>query len=165
MESLHGFVGIGTWETTAEFRNLRIISNGKTITGVVPGNALADCRVARGDWDITPNLIRQMSTATDTALLFGDASWLDYDFFVDARKVSGNEGFLIYFATADMATPSRWVIGGWTNTRHALQSAGIPADAKPGKIETGRWYKIHVSLRGNTVIASIDGKVIHKETR
>ena len=165
MESLHGFVGIGTWETTAEFRNLRIISNGKTITGVVPGNALADCRVARGDWDITPNLIRQMSTATDTALLFGDASWLDYDFFVDARKVSGNEGFLIYFATADMATPSRWVIGGWSNTRHALQSPGIPSGTKPGKIETGRWYKIHVSLRGNTVIASIDGKVIHKETR
>ena len=165
MESLHGFVGIGTWETTAEFRNIRIITNGKMIAAVAPGNALADCQIARGDWDITPNLIRQTSTATDTALVFGDAAWHDYDFFVDARKVSGNEGFLIYFATADMAAPSRWVIGGWTNVRHALQSPGIPADAKPGKIETGRWYKIHIRLRGNTVTASIDGKVIHKETR
>ena len=165
MESLHGFVGIGTWETTAEFRNLRIISNGKTITGVVPGNALADCRVARGDWDIAPNLIRQTSTATDTALLFGDAAWHDYDFHLEARKISGNEGFLIYFATADVATPSRWNIGGWSNSRHALQSPGIPSGTKPGKIETGRWYKIQITLRGNTITARLDGKVIHQETR
>jgi hypothetical protein len=165
MESLHGFVGIGSWETTAEFRNIRVVTAGKTIAKLAPGDALASCHVARGDWDVSQGIIRQTSMATDTALVFGDATWHDYDFFVDARKISGNEGFLIYFATADVASPSRWNIGGWSNTRHALQSAGIPASSKPGKIETGRWYKIHIRIRGNSVTASIDGKVIHQETR
>jgi len=165
VESLHGLVGVGTWETIAEFRNLRIVRNGKIFASVAPGDALSMCRASRGTWEIDQAIIRQTSTATDTALVFGDASWQDYDFSVDARKVSGNEGFLIYFATPDTATPSRWNIGGWSNTRHALQSPGIPSSSKPGKIETGRWYKIHISVRGNTVTARLNGNIIHKESR
>lgn len=165
MESLHGLVGVGTWETRADFRNFRVVIAGKTIAKLAPGDALTTCHIARGDWDISQSIIRQTSTATDTALLFGNPEWHDYDFHLEARKVSGNEGFLIYFATADVASPSRWNIGGWSNTRHALQSAGIPASSKPGKIETGRWYKIHIRIRGNSVTASIDGKVMHQETR
>lgn len=65
----------------------------------------------------------------------------------------------------DPAYPSRWNIGGWSNSRHALQSPGIPSATKQGKIETGREYKIHIRLRGNTVTARLNGKVIHKETR
>ena len=165
MESLHGLVGIGTWETTAEFRNLRVVVSGRTAAAVAPGTALSTCRASRGTWEIDQAIIRQTSTATDTVLLFGEPEWHDYDFHVDARKVSGNEGFLIYFATPDAATPSRWNIGGWSNSRHALQSPGIPSATKPGKIETGRWYKIHISLRGNTVTARLNGSIIHKESR
>ena len=165
MESLKGFVGIGTWETTAEFRNFRVVTAGKTIAKLAPGDALASCHVARGDWDVSQSTIRQTSTATDTALLFGNPEWHDYDFHLEARKISGKEGFLIYFATPDVASPSRWNIGGWSNTRHALQSPGIPASSKEGKIEAGRWYKIHITLRGNSVTARLDGKVIHHETR
>ena len=90
MESLHGFVGIGTWETIAEFRNIRVVTAGKTIANLAPGDALETCRIARGDWDVSQGIIRQTSTATDTALLFGDAAWHDYDFHLEARKISGN---------------------------------------------------------------------------
>ena len=165
MESLHGFVGVGTWETKADFRNFRVVTAGKTIAKLAPGDALTTCHVARGDWEVSQGIIRQTSTETDTALLFGNSEWHDYDFHLEARKVSGNEGFLIYFATPDVASPSRWNIGGWSNTRHALQSPGIPASSKEGKIEAGRWYKIHITLRGNSVTARLDGKVIHHETR
>ncbi|MFM7187866.1 MAG: hypothetical protein ACKO14_08605 [Armatimonadota bacterium] len=112
MESLHGFVGLGTWETIAEFRNIRVVIAGKTIAQVAPGTALSTCHTARGDWEVTGNIIRQSSLAMDTALLFGAAEWHDYDLYVEARKVSGKEGFLIYFATPDVGSPSPWNIGG-----------------------------------------------------
>jgi len=64
-----------------------------------------------------------------------------------------------------VASQSRWNIGGWANTRHALQSPGIPASSTAGKIDAGRGYKIHITLRGNTITARLDGKVIHQETR
>jgi len=71
IESHHGFVGMGTWETIAEYRNIRVVTAGKSIAQAAPGTALSSCHITRGDWEVIGNIIRQSSSATDTALHFG----------------------------------------------------------------------------------------------
>ena len=66
---------------------------------------------------------------------------------------------------SDAHVKSWWNIGGWGNTRHAIEAPGISADPVPGSIETGRWYDIKVELRGNRIRTFLDGQLIHSASK
>ena len=55
-------------------------------------------------------------------------------------------------------------LGGWNNTQHGIEqivdgAKGQVATAS-GTIEAGRWYDIELKVKGDSVIASLDGKQI-----
>ena len=54
-----------------------------------------------------------------------------------------------------------WNIGGWGNTRHAIEMDGIAGNDVPGSIETGRWYDIRIEVQGASIKCFLDGKLIH----
>ena len=59
-----------------------------------------------------------------------------------------------------------WNIGGWGNTKHALErrtgSGNVPfGNEVPGRIENDRWYDIRVEVGGQNVLCYLDGKLIH----
>lgn len=162
---MHGMVGVGTWETEAEFKDIRVTHDGKTLFDSNKPGSLDGMQTGRGDWRVNNGVIQQTSDETDARALFGDPMWSDYTLSLKARKVSGNEGFLILFAAPD-ATAKSWLnLGGWGNTQHGIESPGIAAERVPGKIETGRWYDIRIALKGNTVLAFLDGKLILRGKR
>ncbi len=46
-------------------------------------------------WALTDDALVQQGGGTDVRLLFGEPTWSDYEFTVEARKMGGAEGFLI----------------------------------------------------------------------
>ena len=91
----------------------------------------------------------------------GDKDWTDYTFSLKARKLGGAEGFLILFRVQDENQKSWWNIGGWGNSRHAIEIGGEVGQSVPGRIETGRWYDIRIELAGSSIKCYLDGKLVH----
>jgi alpha-L-arabinofuranosidase len=118
-----------------------------------------------GRWEVRDGALRQLSDGEGVKALAGDPQWTDYTLTLKARKISGNEGFLILFNNQNADEKYWWNIGGWGNTRRNLEGGGLPDSSVNGRIETGRWYDIKVEIQGTKVTCYLDGKVIHRVTR
>jgi alpha-L-arabinofuranosidase len=91
----------------------------------------------------------------------GDKGWKDSTFSLKARKLAGAEGFLILFRVQVENQKSWWNIGGWGNSRHAIEIGGEVGQSVPGQIETGWWYDIRIELAGSSIKCYLDGKLVH----
>lgn len=171
-----GMIGVGTWNTTAEFDNIKVID---TETGELLGEQTFDTNtftthwknVADGKFKVTEGKLRQTnattsSTTTGTVAYYGSKDWRNYTFTVEATKLSGSEGFLIPFVVQDKNEHYFWNIGGWNNTVSCLQqvSGGTKSDQVAGTvkncvIETGKTYELKVVVTDETVKCYIDGKL------
>ncbi len=157
-----GAIGVGTWATQAEFKDIKVTSGGKTLLACDFANDTTGWRfLGSGDWKAEGGALRQNSQATDVRGIAGDKSWTDYTYSLKARKLGGAEGFLILFNVQNDTDKSWWNIGGWNNDHHAVEMGGFVSNEVKGSIETGRWYDITVEVKGSRVRCLLDGKVIH----
>ena len=160
---LRGQIGVGTWKTHAEYKDIRVVSKeGITLFESSFSKGLAGWKMEGGDWKIAEGALRQEADGENLRATAGDPSWSDYTLTLKARKLAGDEGFLVLFATPDAKNPTWWDIGGWGNREHSLQGAGLVENHVPGSVETGRWYDIRVELKGRSIKAYLDGKLIHE---
>jgi len=156
-----GAIGVGTWRTRAEFKDIKVTCNGETLAAPDLNSTKGWKLLGDGDWKANDGVLTQTSNAENVRAIFGDKKWTDYTLSLKARKLSGAEGFLILFRTQRDGEKSWWNIGGWGNTRHALEIGGIESQPVEGHIETGRWYDIRVELKGSSIKCYLDGKLIH----
>lgn len=110
--------------------------------------------------------MQQTAGGSDRRAIAGDASWTDYTLTLKARKLGGAEGFLIMFHLRDQDNWVWWNLGGWGNTRHALENCvaggkSILGNEVPGRIDSGRWYDIRVETLAQTVRCYLDGRLVH----
>jgi alpha-L-arabinofuranosidase len=159
---LRGRVGLGTWRTQAEFKDVKVTAGGKTLYQFDPAQQLDGWDERNGEWSVVDGVIRQTSEAENVRLFTGDAGWEDYTLTLKARKLAGSEGFLISFASTNDEAPSWWNLGGWVNTMHGIEMPGATAMQTAGKIETGRWYDIRIEVRGPTFACYLDDKLVHE---
>ena len=163
-----GKIGLGTWETQAEYKDIKVTFGGKTLYQKDFANGDADWALGQGEWKTQDGTFRQMSLASDCRASAGDAQWGDYTYTLKARKISGLEGFLIQFHLQDDGTRIWWNIGGWRNVRSALQrfNGGDVREigSVPMVVETGRWYDIKIEVSGRSIRCSLDGKLITETT-
>jgi hypothetical protein len=160
-EPIRGKVGVGTWQTQAEFKDVRVTKGDQTLFASDFAKGHDGWTIRRGTWITVDGILRQTSDEPGAVITVGDASWADYTLTLKARKLSGNEGFLILFGLPDDKSKSWWNLGGWGNARHGIESQGLFARPVDGKIETGRWYDIRITLRGDKVEAYLDGQLVH----
>jgi alpha-L-arabinofuranosidase len=156
-----GMIGVGTWLTQAEFKDIRVTRDGQTLFAGDFANNTAGWKLLGGDWNTQDGTLRQRSNAENVRAVAGDKTWTDYTYSLKARKLSGAEGFLILFRVQDEGQKSWWNIGGWGNQRHALEMGGIGDAEVPGRIETGRWYDIRIELKGPNIKCYLDDKLVH----
>ena len=158
-----GRIGVGSFRTVAEYTDIRVIApDGRAMFQSDFSTALNGWEIAGGDWVVTEGALRQKSGEENVFALAGDFSWGDYTLSLKARKVSGDEGFMVLFHTRAPGSRMLWNIGGWGNTAHAFSGGGLNEDQVRGSIETGRWYDLRVELRGATVKGFIDGKLVQQ---
>jgi alpha-L-arabinofuranosidase len=163
IEASKGMIGVGTWNTEAEFKDIKVTApDGKTLfTSDFSTNS--DGWKLLGDgaqWSVQDGALRQSAEKEFIRAIAGDKSWTDYTLTLKARKISGREGFLILFHITGDEDRTWWNIGGWNNTQDAVESGGT-IDQKPGRIETGRWYDIRVVVSGKNVKCYLDGQLVH----
>jgi alpha-L-arabinofuranosidase len=167
---ISGRVGVGTWNTAAEFKDLRVERAGQVVYQSNFAGGAADWapqtgrgQGGRGTWGVVDGAYRQSSEVVGFSYV-GDASWTDVTISVKARKISGAEGFLVLAGTAD-GRRVQWNVGGWNNRQTAIQAGDtIIGQAVRGTVETGRWYDVKVEVRDRTVHGYLDGTLISEAT-
>jgi hypothetical protein len=158
-------VGVGTWKTQAEFKEFKVVKDGKTLWDGDLSRGLQGWKTSSGQWTVKDGVLSQTSPDEDVRALWGDPSWTDYTYSVKARKISGDEGFLILFGMPDEAGKVWWNIGGWGNTQNRIQAPDIVSPDMDGKVETGRWYDIRIEVKGSSVKCYLDNQLVQEGTR
>ena len=174
---LKGKVGLGTWWTKAEFDNVKVVNNenGRVLRQdkfTLPTNFWWNWQqITDGDWKIKNGKLQQNNDYhpyhnLGAISVFGDEEWSNYTFTVDATKTGGGEGFMIPFLYEDENNMFFWNIGGWNNTKTALQRVqnggktdAIPGTVSPFTVETGRTYEIKLVVDGTNIKGYIDGEL------
>ena len=157
-----GMVGVGTWRTQAEFKDIKVTApDGKILfapelTAGTEGWEL----LGVGEWRVQDGALRQTTEKEFIRAIAGSPDWTDYTLTLKARKLAGDEGFLVLFHITDKEDRTWWNVGGWRNTQNAVENGGT-IDPKPGHIETGRWYDIRVQVGGDRVKCYLDGQLVH----
>jgi len=165
-ESHAGMIGVGAWNTRVEYKDIRVVAlDGRVLYASDFTKGLVGWKTAGGGWTVVDGALRQNAAGENIRAVVGDPAWTNYTLTLKARKLAGNEGFLVLFQTPDIAHPVWWNLGGWGNTEHSLQGGGLVEDHVRGSIETNRWYDIRIELQDGSVKAYLDGKLIHESDR
>jgi hypothetical protein len=124
--------------------------------------------VLRGNWEKTEDgLIQHDTSRSFPALAFGDASWRDYDFTVDAMRLEGNDQFALLFR---LEGPGKLYWFGAAEWGNKWLQLGANAQGKDHlfrrhelHLKNNQWYTARVKVRGNHVDCSIsqDGQLLH----
>ncbi|MEV0603050.1 alpha-L-arabinofuranosidase C-terminal domain-containing protein [Streptomyces sp. NPDC050315] len=163
-----GAVGLSTWATTAAYDDVQVTgADGKTLFSddFSGGDGKWTKAAGRGTWQVEDGAYVQSDAAAENTLVTaGDPGWQNYDLQVKATKKSGKEGFMVAFGVKDTGNHYWWNLGGWGNTRSAVEKTvdgakQTMAGTEDGtKIETGRTYDLQVKVRGRQVSLYLDGK-------
>ena len=161
-----GLVGVGTWDTQAEFRNFQVMRGQQALFRTGPADQdLGRWQTLRGQWKMTDGTLRQTGPEQGAIALVGDRGWSNYTVTVEARKTGGKEGFLVAFGWQNEDAKSWWNVGGFDNTRSTVQAPDTESGLVDTRIETGRWYTLRLEVAGSTVRCYLDGKLVQEGTR
>lgn len=154
-QPLGGTIGLQTWATAAEFKDITLEVDGKNVP-------VGDLDVRRGKWEKKDGVIRQTSLEEDRVAFFKGIDTTKakkYVYRLKARKLEGKEGFIVMFDVRDENNKSQFNLGGWGNERSTFQvGSGEVGRSVPLKVDTGRWYDIRIEREGNTMSAFVDDK-------
>ncbi|MFV2119527.1 alpha-L-arabinofuranosidase C-terminal domain-containing protein [Streptomyces sp. Act-28] len=160
-----GAVGLSTWATAAAYDDVRVTAEDGTVLlddDFSAGDGRWTRAAGRGTWAVRDGaFVQSDQAAQDTLVTAGDPTWRDYDLRVKATKKAGSEGFLVVFGVRDTGNHYWWNLGGWNNTRSAVEkSVGGGKETlveNATTVETGRTYDLHVQVRGRQVTLYLDG--------
>jgi alpha-L-arabinofuranosidase len=164
-----GRIGVGTYQSSGEFKEIRVECNGEPAFLPESLPDLAEMTTFRGRWEVEPGVLRQADPRAVARAQFGDYSWTDYTLSLKARKLAGQEGFLIIVRNGSGGSYLEWNLGGWGNTQHGLTAhfanhseddPNIVTQAA-GSIEADRWYDVRIELQGTRVRCYLDGELVH----
>ncbi|RXK87390.1 alpha-L-arabinofuranosidase [Filimonas effusa] len=158
-----GRIGLGTWNNTAEFKDLKVIApDGKLLYQADFSGNLDDwTKSGTGEWSVQNGVLRQSALNPGVTAYVGDTSWKDYTISLKARKIAGENGFQIYFHNKARSGRIRWDIGGYNNSTNEMQ-IGLNAGSMKGSVEPGRWYDVKLEITANTVKGYLDGKLVQE---
>lgn len=156
-----GAIGVGTWRTQAEFKDMKVTQDGRTVFACDFAGGTRGWRLHDGDWSVQGGALVQKSMHENVRAFAGEKTWRNYTYSLRARKLGGDEGFLIPFLVQDENAKAWWNIGGWGNTRDALEMDGVIGNDVPSHIETGRWYDIRVEVSNSGIKCYLDNRLIH----
>ncbi|HSC52955.1 MAG TPA: alpha-L-arabinofuranosidase C-terminal domain-containing protein [Phnomibacter sp.] len=158
-----GNIGLGTWNNSAEFKDLKVTApDGRVLYEADFRKNIDDWRkTGQGDWSVQNGVLRQSAQTPGVTAYVGDTTWKDYTITLKARKLSGENGFQIYFHQGNHSGRIRWDIGGYNNSTNEM-SIGLNAGSMKGSVEPGRWYDVRLEITANAVKGYLDGKLVQE---
>lgn len=154
-------VGLATWGTSVAYRNAKLNVDGKDID--ISDYAKWDKVI--GDWNVSNTEITQTGDQQPAMIVCPDNISSDrYIFNVQAKKLSGQEGFMAMFGYKNVDNYGWFNVGGWTNTQNNVEQS-IDGNRVPlcrdrrFVVEPDRWYDLQVDVDGDSIRCYIDGKL------
>jgi alpha-L-arabinofuranosidase len=156
-----GSAGVGTWGTSAEYKDIKVEKDGKVLYESDFSNGSGEWNIKSGRWSVQDGAYQQASTRNGLSVI-GEEDWSDYTLTMKARKIRGGEGFLIVFGCQG-DNEYWWNIGGWGNSNSCIEQDQMqicrPVDFR---LKEDRWYDVKVVLKGNHIKCYLDGKLMHE---
>ena len=138
---------------------MKVVSDGRTVYEWNPAEAANQFKTYGGEWSVVDGALRQSSLNENVRAMAPGRVFTNYTYSLKARKLSGNEGFLVLFNVADPEAKSWWNVGGWANDHHALEIGSVVGNEKKGSVETNRWYDLRIEVAGKSVKCYLDGEL------
>lgn len=160
-----GGVGLGTYHTAVEFKDVRVTRGGETLFAADFATDAKGWQLPRdGKWGTANGVLVQSDMKATSTAWTDEVSWTDYTVSLKARKIAGAEGFIIVVRNGHQNTRVQWNVGGWGNTQHGIQSTlGVQDQLVaqvPGSIESGRWYDVRIELKGPRMDCYLDDQLV-----
>jgi alpha-L-arabinofuranosidase len=164
-----GSVGLATWDTESEYKDLQIIQDGKVVYQSDFLNRPAEWKPVRGTWVVKDSSFAQTAMGAQRLAWLKDKSFDTYTLKVKARRTSkATNAFIIPFAVKDDNTMLRAHIGSYVNANVVFESVTGGMNVSdltnqrrlPAPIETGRWYDITLEVGYDKVDCYLDGKLL-----
>jgi alpha-L-arabinofuranosidase len=151
--AVHGAIGVGSWNTSVQYTNIVVTSNGVTLyKSDFADQGANGWDVFNGTWSASDGLYQQTDITTDCYSTTGNTNWADYTLTLQARKTGGAEGFLILFNVLDDYDWTWWNIGGWVDTLDGIEQMVNGSKTTyaqvPQYIALNTWYYIRIVLTG-----------------
>ncbi|RPI75162.1 MAG: hypothetical protein EHM42_15540, partial [Planctomycetaceae bacterium] len=164
-----GKFGLRSWNTVNEFKELRVYDPDDNLVFSDDFASLEHWSgPGTGQWKTEGGVLKQTDPDQGPTSLFLKEQFKSGTVTVKARRVAGNEGFLMFFHADG---PERYMFcnyGAAGNHFSAIQ--GTPAEGLAtkgggdiqGPIEKDRWYDISLVLTKNTAEMLLDGKRVSR---
>ena len=168
-EDIDGGVSCPPGATSAAYDNVTVTANDTGAT-LFSDQLRGRPAVVAADRLLAANGRRYVQSSTsvnDARSIINGAynkDWTNYTLELDATKLSGAEGFLSASARRPPNDYYWWNLGGWNNTRSALQRAngGSANEVKALEgtgITTGQTYQVKVVVDGTNIKLYLDGEL------
>lgn len=165
-----GATGVGSWNTSVQYSNIVVTSNGITLYQSDFVHAGTNgWRVYAGTWSTNNGVYQQTALITDCRSTTGNTNWANYTISLKAMKVTGSEGFLVMFNWLDDNDWTWFNVGGWGNTMDGVEQMVGGAKSLVGpqnadSITAGQWYDIRVVLNGQHVQCYLNSNLVQDVT-
>ena len=167
----HGAVGVGSWNTSVEFKDILVTSNGVVLYQSDFENQGTNGFhfFGNGVWSAKDGALRQAVIAYGCCATIGDTGWANYTLTLRARKSGGVEGFLVLFNWVDDNNGTWFNVGGWKNKFSAIEQTLNGATTTlskqaPQTIEANVWYDIKVVLSGKRIECYVNSQLVQAVT-
>ncbi|MES2005872.1 MAG: alpha-L-arabinofuranosidase C-terminal domain-containing protein [Bacteroidota bacterium] len=161
-----GGIGLATWDTQTEYKDIEITENGKTVYKSDFTNHPEEWQSIRGNWQVKDGTMAQTVQGAQRLMLLKDKSFETYTLTMKARKTSGTNAFIIPFAVNGRSM-LRAHIGALVNNSAIFElvmdesvSNVSPVKRLPKPIETGRWYDIRLEVGLDKVDCYLDDQLL-----
>ncbi len=166
---LGGRIGLGSWRTQTEFRELEVYdATGKKVYQDNFNSLDQWEKPVEGSWEATGGVLKQTDPEKDACRIFLKGIVPETgEIRVKARRTGGSEGFLVFF---NGERDDRFFFanyGAAGNAFHEVQSWGAPegyaykrVTSSKGAIENDRWYDLRIVIRRDRADMYLDGQLL-----
>ncbi|WP_258102895.1 alpha-L-arabinofuranosidase C-terminal domain-containing protein [Marinoscillum sp. MHG1-6] len=160
-----GQVGLGSWGTTVVYDDIQVVSDGNLIIEENFEAGTKAWEVQSGSFEVVDGAYYQTSMNEPSLSIYNlPVTAESYTYTLKAMKTGGREGFVIPFAYQDSLNFYWLNIGGWNNTRHAIELADNSSKSefmsKQGSIENNKWYTIKIEVTTDLAKCYLDDELL-----
>ena len=160
-----GFIGLGTVNTADEFRDLKVVSDGRTVYATDWSDFAEKWKPLRGEWKVENGVLKQPVAAHEALLRLNDLNVGDCTITLKARKTKGSEGFRVIFGMQDENHYFMADMGSHSNESVLFReisekgSVSLFDYRNQEPILKDHWYDVRIEIRGNKWKCYLDGQL------
>lgn len=164
-----GRIGLGTVNTSAEFRDLKVTAGGRTLYATDDWSDLADrWTPLQGEWRVENGTLVQPSARGEAILRLDGLEAGDCTITLKARKRAGGEGFRVLFGMDEKGHRFMADMGSHSNESVIFREIGDKGSVSlfdyrnQEPVLKDRWYDIRIEIRGSEWRCYMDGELKYR---